>query len=91
MSLRALELELKRVNNRLWRYRLIWLGVWVLAAISSLPLIGEGNQQSGYVSIFLVFVFVALFVTFYLQHVYFRDVHKKQQLVSEAFRGLGGA
>lgn len=91
MSWHALELELKRVNDRLWRYRLIWVGVWALAAISALPLLGEAAQKSGYVSIFLVFVFVAIAATFYLQHAYFRDVRKKQQLVAEVLRGRGGA
>lgn len=85
MSWQAIELELERINEKLRRYRLIWLGLWTVAAVSALPLVCA-SAQSGYVWVFLLLASVAIIATFYLQHVYFQAVRKKQYLIAELLR-----
>ncbi|KQT01253.1 hypothetical protein [Cellulomonas sp. Leaf395] len=87
----ALELELKRVNTRLARNRMKWVGIWVLTASSGLPLLGDGGQDSWYMWVFLVLVILAIAATFGLQRAYFRDLRRKQVLIAEALRYRGGA
>jgi len=90
MSWQAIELELERINEKLWRYRLIWLGLWTAAAVSALPLVGANAHESGYVWVFLLLASAAIIATFYLQHVYFQAVRKKQHLITELVRIRSG-
>lgn len=91
MSGLALELELKRVNAQLSRYRLQWVGIWLVAACAGLPLLGEGVQDSWYLGVFIVVVFLAIAVTFYLQAAYSRVARRKAQLLAEVLGGRGRA